>query len=59
LLAIYWPPMAEVFNTAALTWREWCVVLGFAAIGEIAVVLRRLVLYGRPVRVTRQAGEEA
>jgi Ca2+-transporting ATPase len=57
LLAIYWTPLSLVFNTAPLGLRDWAVVLFFASIGEIAVAVRRFLLFGRPVRV--RAGEEA
>jgi P-type Ca2+ transporter type 2C len=53
LLAIYWLPLSTVFDTAALSLREWAVVIGFAGIGELAVAMRRLLLFGRPVRVQR------
>ncbi|HWI61091.1 MAG TPA: cation-translocating P-type ATPase [Symbiobacteriaceae bacterium] len=58
LLAMYWPPLATVFKTSALTWRDWVVVLAFASVGEIAVAVRRFLLFGRPVRL-RQQNEEA
>jgi Ca2+-transporting ATPase len=56
LLAMYWTPLAVVFDTAPLGMREWLVVIGFAAIGEVAVAVRRFLLFGRPVRV-RQTEE--
>ena len=58
LLAIYWPPLSTVFDTSALTWRDWGVVLVFASVGETAVALRRFLLFGRPVRLS-QPKEEA
>ena len=59
LMSLYWAPMATVFGTAPLTAPDWLIVLGFASAGEILVALRRLVLFGRPVRVSRRAHEEA
>ncbi|MFZ5824960.1 MAG: cation-translocating P-type ATPase [Bacillota bacterium] len=59
LLAIYWQPMAAIFNTAPLTSSQWITVLGLASLGEIVVALRRFVLFGRPVRLRRQIEEEA
>ena len=58
LLAIYWTPLSSIFDTAPLNWLDWAVVLTFASIGEIAVALRRFLLFGRPVRL-RQTNEEA
>lgn len=51
LLAIYWSPMAAVFSTAPLSLQEWAVVAVLAGLGELAVVLRRMLFFGRPVRV--------
>ncbi|MFZ5816708.1 MAG: cation-translocating P-type ATPase [Bacillota bacterium] len=59
LLAIYWQPMATVFGTAPLSTAQWLIVLALAALGEVAVALRRFLLFGRPVRIRRQIGEEA
>jgi Ca2+-transporting ATPase len=59
LLAIYWRPMAAIFSSAALTGREWLVVLACASAGEILVAARRFLLFGRGVRVSRGASEEA
>jgi len=59
LLAIYWSPMATVFNTAPLTGNQWLIVLGLASLGEVAVALRRFLLFGRPMRLGRSAQEEA
>jgi Ca2+-transporting ATPase len=58
LLAIYWTPMSTVFGTAQLNMREWVVILGFASVGEMAVALRRFLMFGRPVRMRRSAEEE-
>ncbi len=59
LLAIYWTPMATVFNTAPLNLSQWLVVMGLASLGEIAVAVRRVLLFGRPMRFSRSAQEEA
>lgn len=59
LLAIYWPPLATVFKTAALGMGDWLVVLLFASAGEIMVALRRFLLFGRPVPVRPGVEEEA
>ncbi|MGE5674819.1 MAG: cation-translocating P-type ATPase [Mycobacterium leprae] len=59
LMAVYWPPMATVFKTAQLGWREWLVVLICAGSGEIMVAVRRFLLYGRPVRLSRNMPEGA
>jgi P-type Ca2+ transporter type 2C len=53
LLAIYWAPMASVFGSAAIGGREWVVVILCASAGEMFVALRRFLLFGRPVRVSR------
>jgi Ca2+-transporting ATPase len=59
VLAIYWPPMVAIFNSAALTGREWLVVLACASAGEILVALRRFLLSGRGLHVSQGTGEEA
>lgn len=59
LLAIYWPPLAGVFGTAPLQAWQWLVVLLLASAGEILVAIRRLILFGRPVRLRPYIEEEA
>jgi len=55
LLAVYWPPMAGVFGTAPLTLQEWVVVVVLAGLGQLALAVRRLLLFGRIARATEEA----
>jgi Ca2+-transporting ATPase len=57
--AIYWPPLSSIFNTTQLGFRDWVIVLALAGCGEVAVALRRLLLFGRPMPVARGSEEEA
>jgi len=59
LLAIYWPPLAAIFETAPLQAWQWLVVLLLASAGELLVAIRRLILFGRPVRLRAHVEEEA
>src|SRR5690606_9454371 len=59
LLAIYWPPLAAIFGTAPLQAWQWLVVLLLASAGELLVAIRRLILFGRPVRLRAHVEEEA
>lgn len=57
LLAIYWPPLAAVFDSARLTAGQWLVVMLCAGAGEVLVALRRTWLFRRPLRLARGAEE--
>ncbi len=59
LLAVYWPPLSEIFGTSRLMMREWAVALSFASLGEILVAIRRFWLFGRAVPVSADLEEEA
>lgn len=59
LLAIYWPPLAAIFGTAPLQLWQWLVVLLLAGAGELLVAVRRLILFGRPMRLRAHIEEEA
>jgi len=59
LLAVYWPPLAGVFGTAPLQLWQWLVVLLLASAGEVIVGVRRLILFGRPLRTRVHIEEEA
>jgi Ca2+-transporting ATPase len=59
LLAVYWPPLAKVFGTAPLQLWQWLVVLLLASAGEVIVAVRRLILFGRPLRARVHIEEEA
>ncbi len=59
LLAIYWAPLAMVFDTVALSGGDWMVVMAAAGAGEIMVAVRRMMLFGLPSGRVRRVEEEA
>jgi Ca2+-transporting ATPase len=49
LLAIYWAPLAQLMKSVPLAGADWACVLVMASLGEVAVIVRRLLRMGRPV----------
>jgi Ca2+-transporting ATPase len=55
LLAIYWGPLARLMDSVPLHLAEWGWVFLMASLGEVVVILRRLLRMGRPA-VRRAVG---
>lgn len=47
LLGIYWSPLASLMDSVPLTGGDWLCVMVMASLGEVALILRRLVRIGR------------
>jgi Ca2+-transporting ATPase len=55
LLAIYWGPLARLMDSVPLHLAEWGWVFLMASLGEVVLILRRLLRMGRPA-VRRAVG---